>query len=125
MIKMYSDKELWRENYASSIIQSKPYLKISNISHFSWDRSKARALLFWYTGALKFKTLWKLYNVQRGVGINCLFLFCPGNDDLNHVQNCQFYHTRWKREWTDDKDITNYLVKLNRECTERFKMPLF
>ena len=84
---MYSYKELWRENYASSIIQSRPYLRIFNFANFGWDRSKARALLFWYTVALKFKTLYcTMYGEE-------------------HVQQCSFYHTKWNMKWMDDQDI--------------------
>ena len=90
MIRNYSDKELWRENYASSIIQSRPMLRISNFSHFGWPRSKSRALFFWYTRALKFKTQWKVYNIQKGIGVNCVFPLCPGFDELLHVKVCMF-----------------------------------
>merc|ERR1712098_266674 len=114
----------WRECFESSIIPSRPYIRITNFSHFSWPRSKSRAILLWRTGGLKFKTRWKLYNVKRGIGIGCLMPVCPGLDNLDHVKNCPFYETKWDNRWKDDEELATYLVKLNRERTRRFKMPI-
>ena len=123
-IKMAAMTELWRECFESSIIPSRPYIRITNFSHFSWPRSKSRAILLWRTGGLKFKTQWKLYNVKRGIGIGCLMPVCPGLDNLDHVKNCPFYETKWDNRWKDDEELAIYLVKINRERTRRFKMPI-
>ena len=90
-IKTFSDRELWLECYA---IRSRLYLRIGGSSHYGWLRNKARALFMWNVGALKFKCLWKLY-VKRGVGIGCLMPECGGLDNLEHVQQCSFYYTKW------------------------------
>ena len=90
-IKTFSDRELWTECFASKIIRTRPFLRIGGASHFGWLRNKARALFMWNVGALKFKCLWKLYNVKRGIGVGCLMPICSGNDNLEHVQQCPFY----------------------------------
>ena len=80
----------------------------------------------WNVGALKFKCLWKLYNVKRGIGVGCLMPICSGTDNLEHVQQCPFYYTKWNPAWVnDDENMAKYLVKLNRERTKRFKMPMY
>ena len=55
-----------------------------NFSHFGWPRSKSRALFFWYTGALKFKMQWKVYNICKGIGVNCVIPLCPGLDEMSN-----------------------------------------
>ena len=68
---------------------------------------------------------WKLYKVKRGVGIGYLMPVCDGLDNLEHVQQCQFYYTKWYPAWvTDDEHMAKYIVKLKRERTKCFKMPI-
>ena len=74
---------------------------------------------------VKRQYIWKLYNVKRGVGIGCLMPVCDGLDNLEHVQQCKFYYTKWNPAWVNDDDsVEKYLVKLNRKRTKRFKMPI-
>ena len=95
------------------------------ISYHTWDKNSARAILFWRTGALKFRTTWRIYNQKKGIGIGCVMPMCPGTDDLNHVKVCKFYDTKWDDKFQLEKDLASYLVKISRERFIKVKLPLF
>ena len=84
-----------------------------------------RALFFWYTGALKLKMHRKVYNIRKGIGVNCVFPLCPGLNEMSHVNVCMFYQTKWSDRWTSDEELADYLTKINREQLQVYKIPLF
>ena len=90
----------------------------------AWTKNKARALLLWRTGALKFKNMWRIYNVKRGLGTNCVMEMCEGEDNFDHVKVCSFYDTKWSNKWCRESEIAQYLVKINRERIVKVKMPI-
>ena len=109
----------------STIIPTRPYFRVRDKSHFSWEKSKVKVLLAYKTGSLKFKTAWRIYNTKRGIGTHCLFNLCPNLDNLYHVQQCLFYEVKWKREYLDSEEqLAEYLLQLNRERIKKFRMPI-
>ena len=125
-VRRVHDMEVWRDVYESPIARERPYLRIRDKRHFTWRQHKAKALLAWRTGALRFKTVWRLYNLKRGLGINCVMPQCDGaRDDWDHVRQCLFYDTKWDDNWQTEDEIADYLVKISRERFIKVKMPLF
>ena len=124
-VKMANDAEVWRDCFMSTIIPTRPYFRVRDKSHFSWEKSKVKVLLAYKTGSLKFKTAWRIYNTKRGIGTHCLFNLCPNLDNLYHVQQCLFYEVKWKREYLDSEEqLAEYLLQLNRERIKKFRMPI-
>ena len=62
---------------------------------------------------------------SEGNGVNCVIPLCPGLEELSHVKVCIFYQTKWSDKWTTDKELVDYLLKINREWLLVYKMPLF
>ena len=62
---------------------------------------------------------------SEGNGVNCVIPLCPGLEELSHVKVCIFYQTKWSDKWTTDKELVDYLLKINRERLLVYKMPLF
>ena len=117
------DSEVWFDCHQSPIIRERPYTRVRNKGHFTWEKSKAKALLHYRTGSLKFKQAWRLYNCKRGLGINWIHPLCDGVDDLELAKECRFYDTIWKNEYKDSEDqITDYFMMLNRERIKKFRM---
>ena len=86
---------------------------------------KAKAMLAWRTGSLKFKTSWRIYDCKKGIGVDCMAPMCGGSDTLSHVQACPFYTTKWKKEYTDmDKQMAEYLLQINRERQRKYMLPI-
>ena len=124
-IRSANDQELWFDCYQSSVIPIRPYFRVRNKSHFKWEKLKSKALLAYRCGALKFKTQWRLYNLKRGRGINCVNIICGENDSLSHAKSCSFYFTKWKKEYEDsEEEIASYLLKLNSERIKRYRLPI-
>ena len=109
---------------SSSAAVSRPYIKVKDKAFFSWPKIKAQAILAWRTGSLRLKTQWKLYNVKRGVGVDCVMPLCDGPDTLDHIKSCMWYETKWSDKWSTESDIANFLVKINRERLKKVKMPI-
>ena len=124
-VKSVSDNENWYDCFISPIITTRPHLRVKDKSHFRWSKLKAKALLAFRVGALKFKYNWRIYNVKRGIGINCLHPLCNENDTLFHVQRCKFYRTIWKDKYNDSEEsLAEYLLKLNTERINTYRMPI-
>ena len=48
-----------------------------------------------------------------------------GEDNLQHIQVCPFYYTKWKKEFNDTEDkMAEYILMINRERLNRVKMPI-
>ena len=126
VIKSASDKELWLDCFSSPIVVSRPYFGVRDKSHYKWTKIMAKALISWRSGSLKFKSVWRLYNVKRGVGTKCVMEVngCNQEDTWNHMVTCDFYETKWDPRWWQEKDIACYIIKVNRERLRRAKMPL-
>ena len=125
MVKRFSQAELWKDCAKSSIVVTRPYFGIRDKSYYKWPKMLSQALFGWRTGALKFKSLWRLYNLKRGVGIRCPMSVCDGVDNWNHLINeCKFYETKADTNWSTDRELAEYIVKVSRERYRRVKLPL-
>ena len=124
VIRLRHDTDVWRDSCASSIVVQRPYLRLRSKMHMRWSKSKARALLAYRTGALKFKSCWKLYNVKRGVGVKCVMPLCDGDDSLEHVKMCRWYDTKWSDDYTTEDEIADYIIRISRERLVKLRMPL-
>ena len=126
VIKQESDKTLWLECMKSPLIKARDYFGVRDKSHFKWTKIMAQAFLGWRCGSLKFKTLWRLYNVKRGIGTRCVMEFrgCAQEDTWNHMISCQFYDEKYDPETWNEKDVASYIVRVNRERLIKAKMPL-
>ena len=58
LVKRINAMEIWQECFGSSIIPSRPYLRVINKGHMRWEKNMAKAILFYRTGSLKFRTSW-------------------------------------------------------------------
>ena len=116
--------EIFRECFMSSIIPIRPSLRVIDKSHYSWDKSRAKALFAYRTGSLKLKTAWKVYNQKIGVGIKCPMPMCPEDDTWDHLKQCPFYVTKWNVKWNTDDEIAKFIVEINRERYWRLKAPI-
>ena len=117
--------EVWWDCFKSPIISQRPYLRVRDKSHYRWEKMKVKALLYFRTGSLKFKTAWKIYNCKRGVGINCVHPLCDQQDTFEHAKICRFNETIWKDEFSDSEDQTaEYIMLLNRERIRKYRMPI-
>ena len=125
MVKRFSQAELWKDCAKSSIVVNRPYFGIRDKSYYKWPKNLSKALFGWRTGALKFKSLWKLYNLKRGVGIRCPMNVCDGTDDWNHLTTqCKFYETKFDSKWSTERELAEYIVKVSQERYRRVKLPL-
>ena len=124
VIRKTNDLELWTDCFSSRVTVSRPYIKIQDRQFFNWPRNKARALFLWRVGALKLKTQWKIYNVKRGVGTDCVMPLCGEDDTLDHIKECKWYETKWDEKCSTERELANYLVKINRERLKKVKMPI-
>ena len=66
----------WGDVYASNIANERQYLRVKDKRHFGWTRQKARALLLWRLGSLRFKGVWKVYNRKHGIESKCVMPQC-------------------------------------------------
>ena len=73
---------------------------------------------------MKLKTQWKIYNVKRGVGTDCVMPLCGEDDTLDHIKECKWYETKWDEKCSTEGELANYLVKINRERLKKVKMPI-
>ena len=124
-VRMAHDSEVWFDCFRSPIIEVRPYFRVRDKSHFGWEKLKSKALLALRTGSLKFKVSWRIYNVKRGIGVNCVNVLCPYEDSFQHAKQCLFYNTVWKESYQDSEELTaDYLLKLNRERIARYRLPI-
>ena len=123
-VRMKNDAEIWRDCYSGKFTKERPYLKIKDRSYHTWPKQKARALLFWRVGSLRFKVQWKLYNLKRGLGVKCVMPMCDGVDSWEHMIVCPFYDTKWNPEWKEEDEIAEYLVKASRERFTKVRLPI-
>ena len=126
VVKSVNDSEVWYDCYLSPIIVTRPYHRVRDKSHFQWPKLKAKALLAFRFGSLKFRSAWRVYNNKKGIGINCVHPICPGIDSLIHVQyECKFYKTTWKQEYFDSEEsLADYLIKINNERIKLYRLPI-
>ena len=123
-IRRTSDMELWGECFVSSITPSRPYITVHKKVHVKWTKNLTKAILYMRTGALQFKTTWKVWNIKNGKGVKRPFTICAEEDTLDHAKECSFMYTKWNVNWEGDEEVAGYLVKLNRERMTRFKQPI-
>ena len=83
-----------------------------------------KAILAWRVGGLKFRSAWKVYNTQRGIGIGCVFPMCSGIDEWSHLFECIFYDTKVRGHIDNKADIAQLIVNISRECAIKVKLPL-
>ena len=55
-IRLANNQENWFDCYQSSSIPVRHFFRIYDKSHFAWEKLKAKAILAYRCGALKFKT---------------------------------------------------------------------
>ena len=89
-IRRTSDMELWGECFVSSITPSRPYIPVHKKAHVKWTKNLTKAILYIRTGALQFKTTWKVWNIKNGKGVKCPFTICAEEDTLDHAKECSF-----------------------------------
>ena len=125
VVREKHDMEVWWDCFSSPIISVRPYLGLITKGHFGWDKMKAKAMLAVRTGSLKFKNAWRMYNNKRGLGVRCINRLCDGIDEMKHAQVCKFYYTKWSDKFLESEDqMAEYVLKLNRERLQRFRMPI-
>ena len=62
---------------------------------------------------------------KRHMGdLKCLYAPCQEPDSLKHVQECEFYTTKFIEKEGGTKDWANYLVNLHQERVRNFRQPL-
>ena len=124
-IRLANNQENWFDCYQSSSIPVRHFFRIYDKSHFAWEKLKAKAILAYRCGTLKFKTCWRLYNLKRGKGIDCPNILCGKEDSILHAQKCLFYNTRWDDKFNDsEQEFAEYLLRLNRERISRYRLPI-
>ena len=78
----------------------------------------------WRTGSLKFRHIWRVYNTKKGLRSDCVMPLCDGPDNWEHLKVCKWYRTKWKDSYTEESEIADYLVAVNKERFDRVKLPL-
>ena len=125
VIRNHHDAEIWNECFMSPIISVRPYLGLITKAHMKWDKMKAKAMIAIRTGSLRFENSWRIYNCKRGIGVRCINRMCNGIDELSHAKVCKFYFTKWNEKFAEsDSDMADYIISLNRERLQRFRMPI-
>ena len=95
--------------------------------YWEMPRSNAKAILMFKVGCLKFKGSWKRNNSSKFKDAICLVPDCSEPDTLKHVMRCKGYQNKWLEELEvefDEREFSEYLVLLNRERMDRFKLPI-
>ena len=128
-VKTKNDVECWGDVYASNIARERQYLRVKDKRHFGWTRQKARALLLWRLGSLRFKGVWKVYNRKNGIESKCVMPQCGFEEDCwSHMIVCPFYDTKWNPKWMEgpsmESDLADFIVKISRERFIKVKCPL-
>ena len=100
-------------------------MRVTDRSYHKWLKSKMKAILFFWTGLLRFKTVWRVFNMKNGNGTSCPAPMCSEEDMFDHMKQCPFYFTKWNDKWCSDDELGDYLVNMNRERRSRFRYPLF
>ena len=90
VIQKTNDLELWVDCMSSNAAVARHHIKVKDRSFFAWPKNKTKALLVWRTGSLKLMTQWKIYNIKRGVGVDCVMPLCDGPDTLEPNKTCQW-----------------------------------
>ena len=116
--------EIFRDCFASTIVMHRNYLRVIDKSPRGWPKIKSQALLAWRTGSLKFRHIWRVYNTKKGLRSDCVMPLCDGPDNWEHLKVCKWYKTRWKDSYTEESEIADYLVAVNKERFDRVKLPL-
>ena len=124
VIRMKHDREVWRDSLASSIVMTRPYLRLKDKRHYRWSKLMSQAFLGWRTGSLKFKSTWKVYNTRNGLSSSCVFPLCPGLDTWSHMIECPWYTVKWNPKYTEEEEITRYILEVSMERLKRTRCPL-
>ena len=109
----------------SSAVRHRLTFRVIDKSYQTLEKLESKALILWRTGALKFKSSWRVYNSKKDGGISCVSRLCLEEDSWEHMTQCQFYNTKFNSDWKTDKELAMYLVKVNQERVVRFHSPLF
>ena len=123
VIKIESQKSGWAMNLRSRLANNRVKL------YHTWIKSKARMILLWRIGSLRFKDSWHDYN-QKGDGVGCISRFCKENDSLRQAVQCRFMRVNYRYKiklediQQDSEELAEYLIELNKERTKRFRCPL-
>ena len=126
VVRNKHDLECWKECFISPITNVRLNLKPNTGMYMKWEKAMSKALLFWRVGALKFKSLWRQYNLKNGISVKCVMPMCPHpTDNLDHVKECKFYDNKWDPKWKLEVEIAAYIVRISRERFQKVKMPLF
>ena len=64
-IRRTRDMKLWGECIVSSITPLRPYITVHKKAHVKWTKNLTKAILYIRTGALQFKTTWKVWNTKK------------------------------------------------------------
>ena len=124
LIKHKHNMEVLTDCVLSSAVRHRLSWVIKDKSYQRLEKMEAKAIIFYRTGALRFKSAWKIYNSKREGGIWCVSRLCVEPDSWEHMIKCPFYNTKYSEHKTD-KELANYLVTVNRERFTRFKSALF
>ena len=124
VIRLKHDMEVWRDSLASSLAVTRPYLQFRDKRDYRWTKLMSQALLGWRTGSLKFRSTWKVYNTKHGLSWACVFPLCPDEDSWNHMIQCPWYTVKWNPKYTEEEEITTYILKVSMERLKRCRLPL-
>ena len=124
LVRRRNEMEIFRDCFASTIVMHRNYLRVIDKSPRGWPKIKSQALLAWRTGSLKFRHIWRVYNTKKGLRSDCVMPLCDGPDNWEHLKVCKWYKTRWKDSYTEESEIADYLVAVNKERFDKVKLPL-
>ena len=97
------------------------WLRVTDRAYHSWPKSKTKVVLFYKTGSLRFRSVWRANNTKNGTGTSCAAPMYPEEDNMEHMKVCPFYFTKWNDKRCMDSELGDFLVNINRERRSRFR----
>ena len=126
LIRHHHNMQVLTDCILSTAVRCSLSFKLIDKSFYTFEKLEAKAIMFFKTGALRFKSSWRVYNSKREGGVACVTRLCSGEDSWDHMTlHCKFYHTKFNKDWKTLKELAMYLVTINRERFNRFKAALF
>ena len=118
-IKLLDKIKGWVSNILSPVTNNVGIERVRLSTNFhKLSKRESQALLAYNAGAWHMKTSWGDYHEVQ----SCLAPLCDGRDELQHIQQCPFYTTKWKDEFRSYcKLLSKYLVGVDKERRRRYK----
>ena len=112
-IRVVDEIDTWISNVTSPATQNVgSETKRPSTNFFTLTKRESQSILAFNAGAFMLKTSWGDYHEKK----DCLAPMCDGQDQLEHIQICRFYKTRWRIEYMKDiKALAKYFVALDKE----------